>query len=74
MTDIVKIVRARLRDGRTIGDGYASDMADEIERLRALIRIGDVRCERCARPATTLDMREFASCSGCAANESEACE
>ena len=39
--------------------------ADEIERLRALVLIGDVRCEKCFAPATTIDMGEVASCADC---------
>jgi hypothetical protein len=54
---------------------YTSDLisraAAEINHLRKLVLIGEVKCEQCASPATTLDMGEFASCVDCATKDGE---
>ena len=73
MTDIdnLRLLAAKRAFDDPMG-AYALDgCADEIERLRALVLIVDVRCEQCAAPATTLDMGEFASCVDCATKAKE---
>jgi hypothetical protein len=50
---------------RHIYSDHLRALLARIERLNRLVEIGDVRCEQCAAPATTLDGYGDPACEAC---------